>query len=221
MLSALLLLVAAAPSGWAEILEGRVNGEGLVDYRAIAEHDLAKLDAYLETVAKREIPSEAGEALGIMADAYNALVVRAVIRERFPRSVLDVKGFFSDRKHRAFGRELTLDQLEKELIAPRGSPLHHFLLVCGAVGCPVLERRPFAGDDAKARAEAAARRYLRTPRGAVRAGTTLKLSKIFDWYAKDFGGPAGVRTFVAARLDGALPEQLDFLDYNWTLNNTN
>lgn len=221
MLSALLLLIAAAPSGWAEILEARVNGEGLVDYRAIAAQDLPKLDAYLEAVAKREIPSDPAEALGVLADAYNALVVRAVIRERLPRSVLDVKGFFSDKKHRAFGKELSLDQLEKELIAPRGSPLHHFLLVCGAVGCPALERRPFAGDDAKARAEAAARRYLSTPRGAVQSGGTLKLSKIFDWYAKDFGGLGGVRAFVQARMPQAPPPNLDFLDYNWTLNNTN
>lgn len=221
MLPSLLLLLTAAPSGWAEILEARVTGEGLVDYRAIAAQDLPKLDAYLEAVAKREIPSDPAEALGVLADAYNALVVRAVIRERLPRSVLDVKGFFSDKKHRAFGRELTLDQLEKELIAPRGSPLHHFLLVCGAVGCPALERRPFAGDDAKARAEAAARRYLSTPRGAALSGGTLKLSKIFDWYAKDFGGPGGVRAFVQARMPQAPPPNLDFLDYNWTLNNTN
>ncbi|MFO0723872.1 MAG: DUF547 domain-containing protein [Myxococcota bacterium] len=225
MIPLLALLLAAPPDGYGEILARRVNAEGLVDYQAIAKEDLPKLDAYLSTVAKAELPKDENEALGFLIDAYNALVLRAVIREKLPRSVLDVKGFFSATTYTVAGRALTLDALEKELIAHRMKPLHHFLLVCGAFGCPSLEQRPIRGSDAKARAEAAAKRYLATPRGATVEGPELlRLSKIFDWYAADFGGPAGVLSFVRARLPperarvlGPAPK-VEHLDYNWTLN---
>ena len=55
----------------------------------------------------------------------------------------------------------------------------------------------------------------------------MRLSKIFDWYADDFGGTAGVRKFV---LDYA-PEDIKaklgddkfkptYMRYDWSLNRT-
>lgn len=213
-----------AERGWAEVLARRVGADGLVDYRGLARDDSGALDAYLARVAEAKPPAQRAEALAFYADAYNALVLRSVIRAGFPRSVLDVKGFFDKTTHVVAGRTLTLDALEKEVIKPLGNPLHHFILVCGAVGCPTLEPRPLVGTDVEARAEAAARRYLATAHGARRAAPAIQLSRIFEWYAADFGGPAGVRAWVRPRLPAALAAELGAdtpllsLDYNWTLN---
>jgi hypothetical protein len=215
---------AAAARAWADVLARRVGADGLVDYRGLARDDLAALDGYLARVAEARAPAARADALAFYADAYNALVIRGVIRAGFPRSVLDVKGFFDKATHAVAGRGLTLDALEKEVIRPLGNPLHHFILVCGAVGCPSLEPRALVGSDVEARAEAAARRYLATAHGARRAAPALQLSRIFEWYAADFGGPAGVRAWVRPRLPAALAAELgpdtplSSLDYNWTLN---
>jgi enoyl-CoA hydratase/carnithine racemase len=193
---------------WADVLARRVGADGLVDYRGLARDDLAALDGYLARVAEARAPAARADALAFYADAYNALVIRGVIRAGFPRSVLDVKGFFDKATHAVAGRGLTLDALEKEVIRPLGNPLHHFILVCGAVGCPSLEPRALVGSDVEARAEAAARRYLATAHGARRAAPSLQLSRIFEWYAADFGGPAGVRAWVRPRLPAALAAEL-------------
>lgn len=227
---ALLLLTTPIPApaleGWQQILATRVSERGLVDYRKIASEDRAKLDAFLDAVASAAPPKDRGEAIALYADAYNALVIRKVIDAKLPRSVLDVKGFFDKDTVKVAGQTVTLDALEKKIVGPLANPGHHFILVCAAVGCPRLTTRSFLVDAAKIdeRMTAAARAYLATPRGAVAAEGRLSLSKIFEWYAADFGGSAGVLAFARAHLPpealvkiGATPK-VESLEYDWTLN---
>ena len=72
--------------------------------------------------------------------------------------------------------------------------------VCGAIGCPILESRPFSGSRMSWRMDVAAKRYLRdSSRGAVIGEGRVQLSKIFEWYADDFGGRAGTIAFARRR----------------------
>ncbi len=214
----------AAKSGYAEILKAHVDN-GRVDYKAIQKKDRAKLDRYLDAVAKADLPKKKSARIGFYIDAYNALVIRSVLDNGRPRSVLDVKGFFNAQTHTVAGKTVTLDALEKKHLNPFAKdPRTHFVLVCAAVGCPILESRPFTGTDVDKRLDAATRRYLTSPAGAEAAPGRLRLSKIFDWYKADFGGPDGVLAFVRRHLPKAKAEALgdapkvEFIDYNWTLN---
>jgi hypothetical protein len=217
-------LPTAPQQGFQRLLKATVK-DGLVDYLGIQATHKEALDAYLKALAEVTLPNDRNQRLGLLIDAYNALVIRSVIDEGRPRSVLDVKGFFDQKKHRFAGREVTLDHLEKGIINPYAKdPRTHFVLVCGAVGCPILDPLPYFGSKVDERMEAAARRYLRSPRGALVEVGVIRLSKLFDWYAADFGGPAGVLEFARKRL--AEPDatrlgkstKVEFLDYNWTLN---
>ena len=209
---------------YTEILATYVK-DGRVDYAGLAKKDLGKLDRYLAGVATAVVPPNRNRRIEFYIDAYNALVLRAVIKHKRPRSVLDVKDFFKARVHRVAGKTVSLDQLEKEVINPFAKdPRTHFVLVCAAVGCPILESKPYLGGKLEQRLDAATRRYLAGPTGAQVQAGSLKLSKIFDWYAKDFGGPAAARAFVlkhlspAARQTAGADPKVSFLDYNWTLN---
>lgn len=217
-------LDAEARRAYVTVLTRHVK-DGRVDYRGLEQKSLKLLDNYLSKVGAAELPKARNARIGFLVDAYNALVLRSVISHGRPRSVLDVKGFFKEEKHRVAGRDLTLDELEKKVLNPFAKdPRTHFVLVCGAVGCPILEARPFLGANVEKRMEAATRRYLASPSGARRSGAQLSVSKIFDWYAADFGGKAGAKEFILPRLPEAarsgLEEKRDlgFIDYNWTLN---
>jgi hypothetical protein len=199
--------------------------DGRVDYKAIESSKMKELDAAVAEIAKAKMPEDRNAKIGFLADAYNVLVIRSVITNQRPRSVLDVKGFFNEQKHTVAGQQLTLDDLEKKVLNPFAKdPRTHFILVCGAVGCPILEPTPFAGANVDERMDRATRRYLASPAGAQVAEGAIKLSMIFKWYEADFGGPAGVLAFVKKHL---APEQakklgdapkVEFIDYNWTLN---
>jgi hypothetical protein len=215
---------AAAQTTYAGLLKAWVK-DGRVDYAGLAKKDLPKLDAYLDAVAKASLPKERDARMAFYIDAYNALVIKSVIAHERPRSVLDVKGFFNADSFTVAGQKVTLDALEKQHLNPFAKdPRTHFVLVCGAVGCPILEGVPYTGSNLNARLDAATRRYLTSPTGArVQAGA-VELSKIFDWYAGDFGGAAGVLTFVRKHLPEAQAQALGdsprvgYIDYNWTLN---
>lgn len=198
---------------------------GRVDYAGLAKSGRTGLEAYVKALATADVPGPRNQRLGFYIDAYNALVLWAVIKNGRPRSVLDVDGFFDTAVHTVAGKSVTLDTLEKKILNPFAKdPRTHFVLVCGAVGCPILESKPYYGTSIDQRMERATRRYLSTPYGARVKPNELSLSKIFDWYAADFGGPSGVQAFVRARLSDAERDRLGdsprviFHDYNWTLN---
>ncbi len=209
---------------YAEILKTHVK-DGRVDYAALESKDLDKLDRYLEGVASAVLPTDRNRRIAFYVDAYNALVLRSVIKHKRPRSVLDVKDFFKMRTHKVAGQMVSLDELEKKVLSPYArDPRTHFVLVCAAVGCPILESKPYLGDDMDRRFDVATRRYLSSPAGARVKPGQIALSKIFDWYANDFGGPDGARDFALRHLrtadrkaTGDSP-RVTFLDYNWTLN---
>lgn len=215
---------AEALTAYAALL-GRHVKDGLVDYKAIEKTDKASLERFLSAVAAAKLPEGKDARVGFYIDAYNALVIGAVIREGRPRSVLDVKGFFNEKKYTVAGQSVTLDELEKKILNPLAKdPRTHMVLVCGAVGCPILESKPYQGTDLEARMDAATRRYLSTRHGAQVAESKLELSRIFDWYKGDFGGEAGVLEFAKKHLSadgqkklGPAPK-VTFLEYNWTLN---
>ena len=213
-----------AKKAYAAILAKNVK-DGLVDYAAIAKNDRAPLDAYLDAVANAELPAGRDARMAFYIDAYNALVIRSVIDHGRPRSVLDVEGFFKKKTHRVAKTTMSLDELEKKHLNPFAKdPRTHFVLVCAAVGCPILEPTPYTGTPLEGRLDQATRRYLHAPTGARVADGTIALSKIFDWYKADFGGKDRVLPFVQNYLTpkekaqlGASPK-VTFIDYNWTLN---
>jgi uncharacterized protein DUF547 len=213
-----------AAKEYAELLSKYVRN-GRVDYKGLAANDLARLDAYLKAVGEATAPKDKSQAIAFYVDAYNATVLRAVIEHKMPKSVLDVKGFFDAEKHRIAGKDLTLNQLEKEVLNPFAKdPRTHMVLVCGAIGCPILESKPYTGGDIQARMDEAARRYLSGPTGLNAADGGLKVSHIFEWYAADFGGPDGVVAFLkkygkkdVVEKAGPSPK-ISYVDYNWVLN---
>ncbi|MEO0594079.1 MAG: DUF547 domain-containing protein [Myxococcota bacterium] len=228
MLAMLALLSVAqidssATSTYAQILKKSV-AKGRVDYDAV-ESLRGDLDRYLTAVAKARVPKAKSKAVAFYIDAYNALVLAAVLDAGKPKSVINVDNFFKKKSHRVAGKVVSLDQLEKEILNPLAAdPRTHMVLVCAAKGCPVLEARPYAGTKLERRLEAASVRYVRSRAGSRVKPNALSVSKIFEWYQADFGGKEAAIRFVTQRLTddqratlGDSP-QVSYHDYNWTLN---
>ena len=86
--------------------------------------------------------------------------------------------------------------------------------------CPRLEARAWTGDGLSRRLDKAARAFI-TGGGARIDGSTLRASKLFEWYADDFKSSAPtVRDFIARYLPaaGRAGLELAFDPYDWALN---
>ncbi len=129
--------------------------DGLVYYRAL-KGERARFDRYLQSLADTTdgtVKSWTRERqLAFWINAYNAFVLRTVIdhypirgkaREYPANSIRQISGAFERRTHRAGGRTLTLDALEREVIAPFGDPRALLALGRGANGSGRLKSEAF------------------------------------------------------------------------------
>ena len=209
-----------------QILSTRVKG-GRVDYAGIRNHAAtrARLNSYVAAVGQAKVGGMGRKArLAFYLNAYNALVLKAVV-DRWPlANVTKVPGFFKRLRHKVAGRLVTLDQLENKIIRPQfKEPRIHFALVCAARSCPPLASAAFGAANLEPMLERLARSFINSHRGVQVRGGAVKVSKLFNWYAADFAAASGsVGKYLAryhkrhaTRLTGG---KLDYLHYDWSIN---
>ena len=213
-------------SRWAELL-ARYNRDGGFRYAALKAQasDRATLQAVARSLAAAAPSRWSRDAqLAFYINAYNILTVAAVV-ERWPiESVMRVDGFFDEIKHTVAGQELTLNELENDIIRDSerfGEPRIHFAVNCASVGCPPLHNRPFAADRLESDLEELSRAFVRRSTRPAREGV-VETSQIFEWFAADFA-PGGVVAFLKRYLpDGqasVLEEaELQYRSYDWEIN---
>lgn len=168
------------------------------------------------------------------ANLYNALTLRVVLDAYPIASIRDVKskgagldfkallGPWREKRVTVAGRALSLDDIEKGVLQPQmNDPRFHYMCNCASVGCPDL--RVWRGATLEADLDAAARAYVRHPRGLALTAQGLRASSIYQWYAQDFGGAGGVRAHLAAYAGADLKAALAARPiaayaYDWALN---
>lgn len=198
--------------------------EGLFDYRK-ASRDQAPLRLLLQAIATADLKgASADEKKAFYLNAYNLLVVRAVL-DRYPLgSVKEVPGFFDERRFAVAGERLTLNELENQkLREPYGDPRVHFALVCGARGCPPLPPGAYLPASLDRQLTERTRQAFNDP-SFVRVNPGKKqvlLSEIFKWYASDFpAGAKGLITFLNTYRSAPVPTNFHpgYYPYDWSLN---
>ena len=214
---------------WDELME-RYVADRTVSYVGIAREQPA-LERYLASLAKTDpaqLPSNRAR-LAFWINAYNACVIQGVLDHQPIASVKDVKGFFDRLRYRVAGRDLTLNEIEHEGRA-LGDWRIHFGVVCASKGCPPIRSEAYAAEWLEAQLTDQLKAFLKNSRDGLRVeGSTLFVSSIFKWYAKDFvQGKLTAEALVDVLepyLDRPVVEAvrgkrlaLKFLPYDWSLN---
>ncbi len=195
--------------------------QGRLDYASLkASGELQPLLAKISTTDLNALSGNDKKAF--LINAYNLLVIGQAL-EHYPlKSVLDVNGFFDANKQNVGGRQLTLNQLEKDLLLKEFNDARlHFVLVCGALGCPPITNFAYTPAKLEAQLNQQTKLALNNPAFLRVEGEKLGLSKIFEWYAKDFGGSkAAVLGFINTYRDEAVPtnSKVSYYEYDWALN---
>lgn len=228
---------------YSALLRDRVSNAGLVDYAALKTD--TRLRRYLASIAATD-PADLTEPdarLAFWLNAYNAYTLK-LVADHFPiRSIHDLAtggriiGFVIRRTPwdiamaEVNGKLLTLNQIEHEMIRARFSePRIHFALVCAALSCPPLRREAYEAGRLAEQLDDQGRRFLGDPTrnrfdpSARRA----ELSRVFSWFAGDFGGTReAVFSYVARYAPkDAQPSlhaepatwRLGYTPYDWGLN---
>jgi len=225
--------VASEPAGsrpdhaaFDRILRRHVRHER-VDYLSLRKLDWDALIGYLDQLAKVNASElSRDEQLAFYINLYNATMIRSVIErltDVYSPSATEY-AVFSDELVRLDAGAVSLNQLENDIIRPTfREPLVHVALVCGAQSCPPILARAYRADDLDVVLRRNMTRFLDdSSRNRVDAdGRKLLLSKIFDWYSEDFGGPAALPSYVSEYLvtDNDVSDySVEFVPYSWRLN---
>ncbi len=157
-------------------------------------------------------------------NAYNVIVIYWVVKHYPLKSPLDDSGFFDKVKHKVAGEEMTLNSLEiKKLLAQYKDARFHFALACGAKSCPPLASFAYMPAALDKQLTERATAALNNP-GWMKVNIAQKkveLSKIFDWYKKDFmaDGKTEIEWINKYRTE-KIPANftVGFYEYDWALN---
>ncbi len=181
--------------------------DGLVYYRAL-QIERRKLDEYVRSL---DGPDVAGRLAGWPRDqqvaywlnAYNAFVLQTVINNYpirgrsnlYPQSsVRQIPGAFDRLPHRAGGRTVTLDQIEKDVLPAFRDPRLYLALGRGAVGSGRLRSEAYhAGQLETALQEVTRETATELSTFEIdRDAKQVRVSSIFGWHEAEFAAAYGV-----------------------------
>ncbi|HZN58356.1 MAG TPA: DUF547 domain-containing protein [Planctomycetota bacterium] len=225
---------------WDRLLKANVSEAGWVDYAAFRGRDAADLQRYLDALAAAD-PSRLGDRNAERAfwiNAYNAVCIRTLLDEGLPDEVPHARFFgknvFKIERYAVAGKVRSLDEIEHEILRKKlADPRLHAAVVCGASSCPRLRPEAFVGARLEAQLDEECRSWLQrevTKKSERKnyldeAAKVLHVSKIFSWYASDFGGEAGVLAFFKKFADDRTRKfieanrvKIDYLSYDWSSN---
>ncbi|MFW2388080.1 MAG: DUF547 domain-containing protein [Polyangiales bacterium] len=237
--------------GWWNEALGRWVRPGGVDYEAAREEegDLRRFIATLSAIGPEATPGRfttEPERLSYYINAYNALVLFAVLDNWPIETVHDVRGWLDPRAGFGFfyglrmpldGGETNLYDLENEVIRGFLDARIHAAINCASKSCPAL--MPFAFEPSRLdeQLDAVTRSFCsNAPHVRVDIeAEEIQLSAIFDWYKPDFeeharrlGKPATILDFVIAFATAPVAAEVEraraagfevvFQPYDWALN---
>jgi Protein of unknown function, DUF547 len=182
-----------------ELLELYVR-DGFVYYNALRS-DRARLDRYIAALngpsAIEQSKGSPAQQKALWINAYNALVLRTVIdnlpiRGKSPAypttSIRQIPGAFERLTHRAAGRVVTLDGIEKDILTPLGDARVFLALGRGAIGGGRLRSEAFDAARLEQQLEKVAAESL-TRKEVVRVdpvNNELSVSALFSWREPSF-----------------------------------
>ena len=198
---------------------------GKVQYKYI-NNDITKIEKLYKDVETMDLTGATPEMKkAFYINAYNLTVIYQVAKFYPLKSPLDKSGFFDRVKHTIAGESMTLNALEiKKIVLTFKDPRIHFALACAAKSCPLLASFAYMPEklddqlDARTRLSINNKDWLKVSAASRQAS----ISKIFDWYEKDFtmNGENTVIEFINKYRNNPIPASyaVEYCKYDWSLN---
>jgi hypothetical protein len=215
---------------WDALLKSNVKGGAEADGVKFNQVNYTGFDdqtfhQFIESIAASNVYSlNKNQTYAFFINAYNALAMRAVIRQPCIRTLISCEpiksikdigsgilksgNIFKDYTDIVGGRKYSLDQLEDFLRNPgpkfQQDPRLHACINCASVSCPDLRPEAYNPESIDAQMDDQMSKWMSNPSKGFKldkkAGK-VTLSKIFDWFKADFLHHGGALKFVMPYLE--------------------
>lgn len=197
---------------------------GLLNYANLSAD--AQLKGLISTVESADLSGTSDETKkAFYINAYNLHVINAAAKLFPTKSVQAEGGFFDRNKIQVAGKSLTLNTFENSyLLKPFKDARLHFVLVCGALGCPPITNFAYRPGQLDAQLNQQTKIAVNNPAFIKVNSKGVELSQIFKWYAGDFGGNTNaiiqfINKYRSTPISNST--KISYYEYDWSLNDTN
>ena len=144
-----------------------------------------------------------------------------MIIDNYPvKSIKDIKQPWDKKFFKIGGEAMSLNQIEHEILRKMDEPRIHFAIVCASYSCPKLQNEAFTANNLEIQLTNATKEFLADKNRNEISEKSIKISKIFDWFAKDFTQDGSLIDFLNTYTDVTISPKAKkrYLEYNWALN---
>lgn len=204
------------------LLQKYVSDAGKVNYKGL-KNDKSDLDAFCKYLGEHPAQDDWSreEQMVYWINTYNAFTLKLVVDNYPTKSILNFDGGKTWDVKRIIlgGKKYSLNQIENDILRPRfKDPRIHFALNCAAQSCPPLLNRAYTAATLDSVLETRTRAFINDPKFNTIAASKASVSKIFEWYATDFGDlKKFLNKYATVQIKSAAT--VSFQEYNWDLNN--
>ena len=204
-----------------QLLQKYVSKTGFVDYAGLSRNR-AQLNLYLTNVSA-QIPDGSWsreESLAYWINVYNAYTIDLILTNYPVSSIMDLDNGnpWEVKRINLDGKKYSLNQIEHEIIRPQfKDPRIHFAVNCAAMSCPKLHYRAMTAANVDGTLNSLTKEFINNSAQNIIGDNRAQLSKIFEWYAVDFGNLMNyINRYASTKLD--IGANVSYREYDWKLN---
>ena len=206
---------------WTKLLQKHVSNHGSVNYNGF-KSDRKILLNYITSLSEN-MPNESWtkeDKLAYWINTYNTLTVDLILRHYPIESIKDIKKPWDQRYWKFGNKWYSLSEIEHQILLKMDEPRIHFAIVCASYSCPKLQNVAFTASKLESQLTKATKSFLSDSKRNSISENNLELSKIFQWFSKDFNQNGSLIDFLNLYSDLKISEKAktSFKDYDWTLN---
>ncbi len=207
-------------SKWNELLQKYVSDSGKVNYKGFQSD--SKFETYLNELKNNPVQSDWSreKKMAYWINAYNAFTIK-MITDNYPvSSITELEGGKPwDKKWITLGdKTYSLNNIENDILRPKYKDARiHFAVNCAAVSCPTLLNKAWTADNLESNFEKQAKTFINNSKFNDISQNKVSISKIFDWYAKDFGDITDyLNQYSSTEIND--DAKVTYKEYDWALN---
>jgi hypothetical protein len=197
---------------------------GKVDYQA-NKNDPTSLNEILEIATKIDLSKETATATkAFWINVYNLSLIKGIVTKYPVKAPTDIAGLFDKTTYTIARKKYTLNDIENKMIREKYNDARiHFVLVCGANGCPPIINAAYLPETLDEQLNKQTKIALNNP-NFIKVNTASKkvaLSQIFEWYKNDFISKGKneidfINQYRENKIDPTY--KTSYYPYDWTLN---
>ncbi|WP_040280228.1 DUF547 domain-containing protein [Psychroserpens damuponensis] len=209
---------------WDDLLKKYVANNGDVDYKGF-KNDSQKLNDYINYLSSK-VPAKnwsINEQLAYFINVYNANTIKLIIDNYPTKSIKDIKNPWGKNRLKIGDKDYSLADIENGILRKMNEPRIHFAINCASFSCPKLLNTAYTADNVQDLMERATKEFINNTEKNNLSANNPKLSEIFKWYKGDFKDNGSVIDYINqyATIKISANAKVNYIDYNWNLNEQN